>query len=315
MPQPPFPELIDNSAISSFRKCPKDWYYSSLRQITGKGGNIHLHAGGAYAAGLEAARRAFYEQHLPEDQAISEGIKALTVYWGEFEAPENSPKTYDRILCAMLEYFAQYPMETDIIKPFINAAGKASVEFSFAIPLEVSHPVTGNPILYGGRFDMLGVRDGVLFVEDDKTASQLGAQWNRNWILDSQFTGYCYAAQRYGFPVAGAIIRGVSILKNGFGHAQAIVYRPDWQLRRWYDNLCLTIEDMISAWKRNVYLLTLDKHACNSYGGCGYSKLCESPEPERWIEFDYEPKHWNPLAKGDETPKALPSSTLSLPNG
>lgn len=301
--KPPFPELVDNSAISSFRKCPTDWYYSSLRAITGKGGNIHLHAGGAYAAGLEVARKAFYDEGLSEELAIIEGYKALTNYWGDFEEPEGSAKSYDRIAHALIEYFCQYPMAEDIIKPFRNALGKSCVEFNFSIPIDVAHPVSGNPILYGGRFDMLAERQGVLFVEDDKTASQLGAQWNRNWILDSQFTGYCFAARRFGYPVAGAIIRGLSILKNGFGHAQAIVYRPDWQVDRWYENLCKTVEDMIRAWDSNRYLMTLDKSACNSYGGCGYHKLCESPEPERWIEFDYEPRIWSPLAKGDEHAK------------
>lgn len=190
-------------------------------------------------------------------------------------------------------------METDIIKPFRLANGKSAVEFTFAIPLpNVRHSVTGDPILYGGRFDMLAERDGVLFVEDDKTASQLGSQWNRNWTLDSQFTGYCWAARDFGYPVAGAIIRGLSILKKGFGHAQAITYRPDWQIERWLQSTEHTVRLMIAYWEQNFFPLALDKHACNSYGGCGFSQLCESPNPESWIEMNYEPRVWNPLAKG-----------------
>lgn len=298
VPSPNFPELIDNSALSSFKKCPMDWYYSSLRSITLIGGNQHLHAGGAFAAGLEATRKAFYDQGLDEETSIAAGMRALTLYWGEYDPPEGSAKTYDRLLLALIEYFTQYQLATDIIKPFRAANGKSCIEFSFSIPLDIAHPQTGNPILYGGRFDMLAVRDDVLFVEDDKTALQLGAQWNRNWLLDSQFTGYCFAAREFDFPVAGAIIRGVSILKNSYGHAQSIVYRPDWQINRWKENLYKTIHAMISAWKHNEYIYTLDKHACNSYGGCGFTRLCESNTPEQWIAFDYEPRIWNPLAKG-----------------
>ena len=147
---------------------------------------------------------------------------------------------------------------------------------------------------------MLAERDGVLFAEDDKTASQLGAQWTRNWLLDSQFTGYSWAARAFGYPVAGAIIRGVSILSKGYGHAQSIVYRPDWQIDRWLETTEHYVKMMIAYWREGFFPLVLDKSACNSYGGCGYHQLCESPNPESWIEFNFEPRSWSPLAKGDE---------------
>ena len=298
--RPPFPEVIDNSAISSFKKCPRDWYYGSLRAITRKGGNVHLHAGGAYAAGLEHARKAFYDDGKSEDEAINIGLEALTRYWGDFEPPEDSKKSYPVMCQALIEYFCEYPMETDVIKPLRLANGKSAVEFTFACPISVTHPDTNQPIIYAGRFDMLAERDGSLFVEDDKTASQLGAQWNRNWLLDSQFTGYCWAAATFGYPVAGAIIRGLSILSKGFGHAQAIVYRPQWQIDRWLETTEHTIKLMKAYWEQDHYPPVLDKHSCNSYGGCGFHQLCESPNPESWIELNYEPRVWNPLAKGDE---------------
>jgi len=295
----PFPTLLDNSAISSFKKCPADWYYSSLRSIARIGGNVHLHFGGAYAAGLEAGRKAFYDEGCNEEEAIATALHAATKFWGEFVPPEGVAKTFDRLIDALCEYFEQYPLSSDVIRPHRLSNGKSAIEFTFAIPLPgLRHPTTGDPILYGGRFDMLAERDGSLFVEDDKTASQLGSQWMRNWILDSQFTGYCWAARDFGYPVAGAIIRGLSILKQGFGHAQAIVYRPDWQIERWLESTVHTVSLMIEYWKSGRFPLALDKHACNSYGGCGYHQLCESPNPESWIALNYEPRVWNPLAKG-----------------
>lgn len=297
----PFPSLIDNSAISSFKKCPTDWYYGSLQAIARKGGNIHLHFGGAYAAGLEAGRKAFYDDGIDEETALTIALDTATKFWGDYEVDENfaGAKNYERLIGALVEYFEQYPLSSDIIKPFRLANGKSAVEFTFAIPLpNVKHPVTGDPLLYGGRFDMLAERDGVLFVEDDKTASQLGSQWMRNWTLDAQFTGYCWAARDFGYPVAGAIIRGLSILKNGYGHAQAITYRPDWQIDRWLQSTEPTVRLMIAYWEQGFFPLALDKHACNSYGGCGFSQLCESPNPEGWIAMNYEPRVWNPLAKG-----------------
>ena len=300
-PPLPFPSLLDNSAISSFKKCPTDWYYGSLRSITRTGGNIHLHFGGAYAAGLEAGRKAFYDEGKSNDESLCLALDTAIRFYGDFESPPDflGAKSFDRLVYALLEYFEEYPMESDIIKPFRLANGKSAVEFTFAIPLpNVRHPTTGDPILYGGRFDMLAEREKVLFVEDDKTASQLGSQWMRNWTLDAQFTGYCWAARDFGYPVAGAIIRGLSILKNGYGHAQAITYRPDWQIERWLQSTEHTVRMMIAYWEQGFFPLTLDKHACNSYGGCGFHQLCESPNPESWVALNYEPRIWNPLAKG-----------------
>ena len=294
----PFPELLDNTALSSFKKCPLDWYYSGLRNLAHKGKNVHLHAGGAYAAGLEAARKAYYDQGLDEESAIIEGLRAISLFWGDHEVDLSESKSFPAVFLALIEYFVQYPLATDIIHPFRLANGKSAVEFTFAIPLEVNHPVTGQPLLYGGRFDMLAEREGVLFAEDDKTASQLGSQWNRNWLLDSQFTGYCWAAQSFGYPVAGAIIRGISFLKNGYGHAQSIVYRPSWQIDRWLELTHHQVRMMIAYWEQGYFPPALDKHACNSYGGCAYSPLCESPTPESWIPLHYEARNWNPLAKG-----------------
>lgn len=301
MPKFPFPELVDNTALSSFKKCPQDFFYSGIQQITGKGGNIHLHFGGAFAAGLEAVRRAYYDNDHSEEAAIKHGIETASAFWDTKAdlMPEDLPKNKDTLLGALFEYFTEYPLATDFLKPHKPEGGDSScIEFTFAIPLSVMHPVTGNPILYGGRFDMLAEKDGVLFVEDDKTASQLGSQWMRNWLLDSQFTGYCWAAREFGYPVAGAIIRGVSILKRGFGHAQSIVYRPDWQIDRWLHVTEMLVRQMIRTWEHDGWYPVLDKHACNSYGGCGYHQLCESPNPESWIEMNFEPRVWNPTAKG-----------------
>lgn len=295
----PFPDFVDNSAISAFKKCPMDWYYSSIRAITRVGGNIHLHAGGAYAAGLEHTRKAFYDDGLSEEDALLVGLRVFTEYWGDFEVPEKSNKTYQAMASALLEYVIQYPLATDIIKPYKLPTGKHAIEFTFAVPLPgVLHPITNQPILYAGRFDFLGEREGSLFAVDDKTASQLGPSWSKNWILDSQFTGYCWAARQFGYPVIGAIARGVSILSSSFGHAQAIVYRPAWQIDRWLETTHHTIKMMIAYWNEQKFPYTLDKHACNSYGGCGYHQLCESANPESWIKLNYEPRIWNPLAKG-----------------
>lgn len=297
-----FPEVIDNTARSVFISCGIKAVYQLFRNLGPKEKSVHLHAGGAFAAGLEFARKAFYDQGLSPEESIKTGAEALVEYYGDFECPDDSAKSKDKMLEALFEYFLEYPLGLDAIKPMPTVPGKHAIEFRFNVPLPFKHPETGNPLSYGGRFDMLGLFNGTLFAVDEKTTSQLGATWSKQWELDSQFTGYCWAAQQYGYAVGGAVIRGISILKTKFGHAQAIVYRPEWMIDRWYQNLLYDIEKMLELhyrWKQGLLVPSaIDKSICSNYGGCSFFSLCTSPDPEAWIPSNYGPRDWNPLMKG-----------------
>lgn len=298
MTRHPFPSVIDNSMLSAFKACPRNWFWQDLRRIELEGGNLHLITGGAYAAGLEAARRAYYEQHTQADHAIALGLEALIRFYGTYEPPADHVKSFSATFHALIDYFMEYPLETDPFVPIELSPGRRAIEFTFAIPLPINNPDTGEPLLYSGRFDALGTFNGLLFGLDDKTTSRLGPSWTRNWTLDSQFTGYTWALREHGKTVAGFLVRGISFLKDKYGHVQAVVYRPDWQIDRWYEHTLFLVRQMIAFHQENYYPMMLDKHSCNSYGGCQYSRLCESRDPARWIELDYVPRVWNPLHKG-----------------
>lgn len=300
-----FPAVIDNTNRSSFRKCETYWQYANINRIKPATPSIHLHAGAAFAKGIETVRRAFWESKASPADALALGIHALITHFGDFVIDEGHNKSCERLCQALISYFDQYPIDADSIQPFHNVeADTYGIEFSFAITIPdddgspILHPDSGDPLIYGGKFDMLGVRDNVLFVTDEKTTSQLGNAWLKQWSLDSQFTGYCWAAQQYGYPVAGAIIRGISFLKNGNGHAEAVIFRPQWQIDRWLNELRRDVKRMIELYK-NPQLgvsMAIDKSICGNYGGCGYSMLCESPNPESWIPLHYAKNTWNPLA-------------------
>lgn len=286
MNEPIFPRVVDNSQRSQFVACPRKWYWSTIRGLVSATPNIHLHAGGAFAKGLEASRRAFHDGKLAPEDAVTEGMRALIAAYGETVPNDDSTKSLDRMTGALVSYFDMYPLDRDILQPARMPDGTLAVEFSGIVELPIRHPETGDPLLYGGRFDMLAIRDGVLFVEDDKTTSQLGATWSKRWDLNAQMTGYCHIAAQYGFPVAGAIIRGVSILKTQYGHAQAIVYRPQWQIDRWWQQLICDVTRMVDAFKWSHYDYDL-ADACSAYGGCNFMRLCTVADPEPWIETEY----------------------------
>jgi hypothetical protein len=285
--------------LGYWRACPRKFWWRHIRNLAPKGSNIHLHAGGAFAKGLEAARKAFYSGGCSPDEAIAQGQIAIIKSWGSEDPQEDNAKSLGRVLGGLDFYLHEaFPIATDYIVPFLNPSTHVPmVECSFGIPLdEVLHPVTKDPILYAGRFDMLGVHktDQVLFIEDDKTTTQLGASWASRWTLRSQFTGYVWGAQHFGLPVAGAIIRGISFLKNGYDKAESIQMRPQWMIDRWYQQVINDLNDMKRAWESDSWNYNLDE-SCAAYGGCPYLRLCDVRDPEPFLDVYYEESHWNPL--------------------
>ena len=300
-PTPHFPSAIDNTMRESFVNCPTKFYEAHILGLAPKQPSIHLHAGAAFAKGLEVARRAFYELHYDEMDAVTLGTKAMVEAYGDFDEEYgflDHNKSKANLLRAIHSYFIEYPLGVDTIIPLKTGDNRYALEFSFSVATKILHPVTGDPILYAGKFDMLGVRDGTLWVTDEKTTSSLGASWNKQWDLNSQFTGYCMGAREYGYPVAGAIIRGVGLLKTNITHAQCIIHRPDWQIARWWDQLHQDLNRMVACWKLDQWDHALGA-ACSAYGDCTFKPLCVSQEPDKWREMYFIERRWNPLDARD----------------
>jgi hypothetical protein len=262
--------------------------------------SVHLVAGGAFARGLEVARRAFYEQGKPPLESVGHGIVALLAAYGDFQCPDDSAKGPERMAGALEYYFDRWPLGEDTAVPHRFADGKLGIEFSFAQPLPILHPTTGNPIIYAGRCDMFADFAGGLYLEDDKTASQLGASWPKQWNHRSQFTGYAWAAREIGLPAKGIIVRGVSILKTKYDSAESITQRANWELDRWYEMTLDLIRQMLANWERGYWPHNLD-HACAEYGGCTFNDICKADNPEEWLPVHFTRRKWNPLTR-EETP-------------
>ena len=298
----PFPSIIDATARKDLVSCPFKFYIKRVRKLKAKGISPHLHFGGCYARGLEITRRSYYDDKLSLDTSLRLGGEAIIKMWGNYMPPDFGSaklKTLGACLEIHSDYFREYPPEEDFLIPVIGDNGKSAVEFSFALPIPgLLHPTSGEPMLYAGRFDMLAAhKDGIgYFVDDEKTAGQLGDAWAKNWQLASQMTGYVWAAQSYGFPISGVCIRGVSVQVKAIRHVQAMEQRDNWMIERWLKQLKRDVERAIASWKEGYWDYALDD-ACSSYGGCDLLGICTSKDPEKWIEADLEEDNWNPLDK------------------
>jgi len=302
-----FPAAIDSSMRGDFVSCPMKFKLRSLHNLASQRPSIHLHAGGTFARGIEVFRRSYYGEHRTVPDAFTDAVLAMLLEWGTFEPAfawdDNSEvlqgKSLDRLILALGLYIEEYKPDTDHIQPDM-VDGQPSVEFTFALPIPgVNHPDTGEPLLYCGRFDMLGVYNGAKFIVDEKTTKQFGPTWASQWKMRAQFTGYTWAANEYGNSVQGTIIRGIRFTKTSIDFQEAITYRPQWEVDRWLIQLQHDARRMIQSYRDGYFDYDLDS-ACASYGGCPYRVLCESNEPEGWIDAYFTRRIWDPLARNPE---------------
>lgn len=331
MTRPPFPHVLDSTLVAAFRSCPRKFYLSYVEHWKPKSDSVHLVAGAAFAKGLEVARKAFFagevERPVFEESLTEEGLPIKTLRWvtercepgdgelatalglhallasyGNFSCPPDSAKSAERMAAALQYYMDEYPLHAEKAPPTEMPGGGLGVEFSFAEPLEIAHPETGDPLLYCGRMDQVVDFAGAKFGEDDKTTSSLGATWSGQWDLRSQFTGYTWGCQRAGIPLEGFLVRGVGILKTKFDTQEAITYRPAWQIERWHAQLLRDVKRMIACWQEGYWDYNLD-NACTEYGGCIFRRVCLSQDPQPWLEQGFVRKIWNPLTRVEEEVK------------
>ncbi len=294
--RPMFPHTVDSTIMSTFRSCPQKAFQTYVDHWKPKSTSVHLVAGGAFASGIEAARQAFYVQGTDAEDAEGAGLAALITHYGDFVPPDGSAKTLERMCGALEFYFFNYPLGADGANPITLADGKRGIEFSFAEPLDVYHPVTGDPILYTGRSDMLAERAGGIYVYDEKTTTSLGMQWANQWEMRSQFTGYEWAAGRQGIKTAGSIVRGVSILKTKYDTLEVPTYRSKHEVERFEGQLVRDIKRMLRCWEDDYWDYSLDG-GCTEYGGCSLVKVCKSPDPASWLPVYFAQRVWDPLAR------------------
>jgi hypothetical protein len=329
-PTPEFPSKIDSSMLTVFDSCKHKFYREYILGLTPYAVSPDLHAGGAMARGFEVMRLELYKNNAPVDTAILAGAWAISDFWGDYEPPLKLGKPHIKslinVVSAFHEYFEEWPPATDIIKPYFYANGEPAVEFSFAIEMvDLYHPITGDPLLFCGRCDMLGHFQNLFCLVDEKTTTSIGASWADSWSMRGQFLGYCKAAQAFGLPISTALIRGIAFQVKEFKFIQAVVEYPQWQIDRWWSEAHNKVAEMLTLWEASVSEggLTIDQegneifsdpaamanvwghsygNACESYGGCVFRKdICTSKNPEDWMS-EYDIRRWDPLKKNPAIP-------------
>jgi hypothetical protein len=318
-----FPAVIDSTMIAALA-CHRRWDFAYQQNYTPDSRkNIHLMAGAAFAKGLEVMRLAYsqgyydrpvykteYDEYgnellvnvgtaripapTPAD-ALELGLESLMLAYDE-SVEHNTAKTLDR-MCGALEYYASvFPLDDSEFGTLSIISGKPAIEWNFCAPLPVLHPDTREPLLYAGRLDCILDAYGGRYLTDDKTTSSLGASWPNQWDMRGQFASYAWGAAQSGLQIDGSLVRGISILKTKYDHAQAIVHQPAWKVDEWLRGTCEKLLYAIELYRRGISVPAFNE-ACNEYGGCEFKTVCMVRNHEEWMQMNFEERNWNPLER------------------
>lgn len=300
--RPPFPEVVDNTMRSTYRKCGMSFFQEHLLCRVMGADNIHLVAGGAFAEGNDAFRKSYFDKdsefYKDFDMATVRGAYALIKHYGYDEQREQrddwkaSPKSCDRLLAAFFEYWNFFNPKACAGKPYYFD-GKVASELGGTFELEVLHPETGKPLKHSFRFDYVEDRQGDIWLGDDKTTSSLGPSWARQWDLRSQFIAYTYAAREVlDIPAVGVIARGTGILKTQINHLEVPVRFPNHVIVKWWEQVNKDFQQMVDDWTAGKWDYDF-ADGCAAYGGCKFVDACKSKIPHRVLN-SMPIRVWNP---------------------
>lgn len=312
------PLYVDSSMLSTWRSCKRKYFWSIVNALYPSGKSVHLTAGAAFAAGMEAARKRAFATGSGTctiNDMLESAFPAFAREWGDYEPPEGtkSYKTFVNTFSALREYLEAYNPVADVIQPYILDDGSPAVEFTFAVPLDhpryPRHP-SGEPFIFVGRFDMLGIfgSDSLPVIVDEKTTGSIGFAWTDQWSLRGQFIGYCWALQQLGIDVRHCAVRGISIQQTQSKIATALPMYPHHLIANWHSQLIADLREIVityHTWKphHDSTGFLLDglwsgnyADACTSYGGCAFTGLCIAKDPRPYFS-NYILHRWDPLAK------------------
>lgn len=304
--EPQFPAYVDNTMVSAYKTCAYKFSTIHLRGIQSPEPNHHLNFGGVFAGALEVARIAFFVNGLTAEESISAGGEYILQNFGDWDDDFVGAKNLRNCIWAFENYLRfAYPLDEDRFVPYRRtAAGRHMIEYSFAVPLLVNHPVTDEPLIYTGRCDMISADRQVaeniwdapeVWIQDEKTTGQMGGTWANQWRLRGQFMGYVWAARQEDIPAVGALTRGVCVYKrNEPKFEQAFNKFSPVIIDRWYEQLIATLEQMVADWKRGYWKQDFGE-SCSVYGGCHLLSMCELENPEPFFAAKFVERRWDPL--------------------
>lgn len=301
------PRSIDNTALDMYMACPRKFYYGMV---------LNRRRGGPLSPALAYGTtwHKILETHYRKGGDAAAVRSAAIMSWQPHSNPDDH-RTLDRALSAYDAYVERWGTHDVEMKGWGRTVGYPD---SPVIENATELWWPGAPHPYAGKIDRVFEHQGLYFVEDHKTSSQLGAQFFNQFDPSNQMMGYAVLAQMLtGLPIAGVRINAHGVLKTQNKFERKIIPYSQPRLLEWqanYNEWVLKLEHSYS-WLGGQDGMTMGNtetalhafphnfNACAAkYGQCTYAEVCANAPHIRGriLETDFEELPWDPMAAADD---------------
>lgn len=259
-----FPESLSTTRdIELFNTCEYKWFKLRCEHWVKPSYNNDLQAGGEFAKAIELTRIAYYKENLSEQEAINIGLLNLQNSFSSnyyLADCKDDIKTPERMADVFIKYFKDCPLSKQAIVPIELTNGQLAVEQDFTIELPFNHPHTGNPIKLKCKLDMLGQRNNIVYVVDEKTCKSVLTDHNKQLDLlrtQNQFVQYVTIGNLQKELLGDLRITHVCIrkckIKKSYTKGENIVESYEFLVdtyfqKTWWNNLLLVVARMLDLY-------------------------------------------------------------------
>lgn len=285
---------LDNTALSAYMACPREYYLGMVQHRRGGGLSPAL----AYGKAIHTALETHYKT------GGNSGIVEMMVRkrWENHESADDY-RTLDRVLLDYDRYVKKYGGDPS------KEEGK-TVGWPTQPMVELSTNAMGGGLIHpwAVKIDRIIELGGLGYVEDHKTTSRLDKNFYKGFELSNQMMGYVHVAQQLvpSLRIVGVRINVIHALKTGTNFERMLfTFSPDqmaewvtnvneWMRRVDHDSAIWAQQDVARPWPVAHYG---DNGCSRKYGMCQYHRVCSisSRIRQEVLEQEFPVKPWNPL--------------------
>lgn len=298
-----FPLIISNTDMELWSQCQLKWFRERCQNLRRAGKSIDLLAGGAFAAGLEIARKSYYVDKQDSDTAIDLGYHHILAEMHKELMDTDVLKSPERTAMALVTYSQKFPFEMEDTIPAELEEGGSAIEHKLTAELPIEHPELGIPLIFKGKLDMLATQMGRTYIVDEKTTKAISANQADLLRTAGQFIGYAWLVREKGITVVGAKIRKVAIQVKEIKVQEFEVPITDYMIDLWYQALLQKVEKMVRSYElvkqgfnfKAIFLPDFQNGCTAYFRPCAFMDGCSSKNGENFIESNFEQVVWDSI--------------------
>ena len=226
---------------------------------------------------------------------------------GFYDDPRDKRRTYSNLEEACIAYVDRWNWHNRPvwIRDVNDNQSDIGVEIPFDTVLtyevEVDNKLEQIEMRYIGKADGVHLRDGVVFLHENKTAGRIDDAWQMSFMMSSQITGYMLALSVHtGASITTGEVLGMTVplprtMEYG-GIVRVPVTRYNQHFKSWF-HWFLTTALLGEQFKADPINAPRYTHSCSRYfRPCSLLPFCDSEEEEQKLMLSEMPENeWSPL--------------------